>query len=361
MFGRRITVFTIMGFDIRVDLSWIIIAAVISWSLATAVFPSYLENQSSMVYWIMGVLGAIGLFASVTFHELSHSVVARRFGLPIEGITLFIFGGVSEMKREPDSPAAEFYMAIAGPAASIAAGVAFLAVAYQGRGWPATAVTVIRYLGIINLVLAGFNLLPAFPLDGGRMLRAGLWKLKKDLHRATVISARVGKIFGFILISAGILFLFRGSVAAGFWWIFIGMFLRGASQQSILRSRITESLRGVDVVELMRKDPETLPAEATAAEIKSEYLVGSDLDIFPVLKDGWLEGLVQRDMLEKITGKQGNEITAVEMAEPCGEEDCIPADQEAVEAMHRLRRKGADARLLVTRGKELAGTISLND
>jgi len=362
VFGKRINLFTIMGFTVRVDISWIIIAVLISWSLAGAVFPSYVEDQSKAVYWIMGIAGAIGLFASITFHELSHSVVARRFGLPIEGITLFIFGGVSEMRREPDSPAAEFYMAIAGPAASIAAGVIFLALAYRvdRTGWSVPVMGVVRYLGVINLVLAGFNLIPAFPLDGGRVLRSALWKFKKDLHEATVLSARIGTVFGFILIFAGVYFLIRGSVIGGFWWIFIGIFLRSASRRAILQSRIREALRGVKVRKLMKTDPVTLPAETPLETLEEEYLKKYDHDTFPVVENGSLKGVVDEDQVEGISREKGENLTAGEIARPCSDRNCVSAGDDAVKALHLLRWKRSGRMPVADKGR-LAGIISMDD
>lgn len=363
MFGKKITLFSIMGFDIRIDLSWLIIVVLISWSLAGAVFPSYLEGQSDIVYWIMGIAGAIGLFASVTFHELSHSIVARRFGLPIQGITLFIFGGVSEMRREPKSPGAEFYMAAAGPAASIVAGVIFLALANRGSvtGWSPPAVQVIRYLGVINLVLAGFNLIPAFPLDGGRVLRAAIWKFKDDLHKSTVISARVGMGFAFLLIFAGIVFLVSGSMVAGFWWIFIGLFLRSASQRSILQSRIREALRGVEVREIMKEEPVTVPAGASIDELESEYEENHDIGIFPVLENGELKGCISRKQMDQVSGDSEQGRTAGEIAEPCTGENSVGPEQDALEALHILRRRKEGERLPVVDENRLRGMISMDD
>ena len=205
MFGKRVKLFTLVGFEVKIDVSWIIIAVLVVWSLAQGVFPRYLEGSSPTVYWLMGLAGAAGLFASIIFHELCHSLVARRFGMMMKGITLFVFGGVAEMQDEPPSPKAEFFMAVAGPAASIFAGAVFLAIGASAGGvMPGELTVVIQYLGVINLVLAGFNLLPAFPLDGGRVLRSILWRVKGDFRRATRISSRIGSAFGLLLIFAGV-------------------------------------------------------------------------------------------------------------------------------------------------------------
>ena len=173
MFGKRITLFKLFGFSVHVDLSWLVIAALITWSLAQGLFPHQFEGLPAAAYWIMGAAGAVGLFFSIVFHELFHSLAARRFGIPMTGITLFIFGGVAEMDDEPPNPKAEFFMAIAGPLSSIVLGVMFYAlfIIAELQEWPLIAAGVLGYLGVINWILAAFNLLPAFPLDGGRVLR----------------------------------------------------------------------------------------------------------------------------------------------------------------------------------------------
>ena len=180
MFGKRITLFKLFGFSVRIDISWLIIVILITWSLALGLFPHYYKDLSKTTYWLMGATGALGLFVSIIFHELCHSLVARRYGLPIKGITLFIFGGVAEMEEAPPSAKAEFMMAIAGPISSVLLGVVLYGILTLGKGsgWPDPVNGVIGYLAAINCILAGFNLLPAFPLDGGRMLRSALWGWK---------------------------------------------------------------------------------------------------------------------------------------------------------------------------------------
>ena len=199
MFGKRIHLFTIYGFKIRLDASWFVLAVLVTWSLATSFFPVVMPNLGGPVYWMLGVGGALGLFASIVGHELSHAVVARRNAIPMRGITLFIFGGVAEMDAEPPSAGAEFRMAAAGPIASFAIGGGLLLV----RAFvplPAPLVALIGYLATINVVLAIFNLVPAFPLDGGRILRAALWHRWGNLRRATRAASGVGIAFGLLLI-----------------------------------------------------------------------------------------------------------------------------------------------------------------
>ena len=234
MFGKRFSLFKLLGFEVKIELSWVVLVVLLTWSLASNVFPSNTEGFSRSTYWWMGVAGTLGLFASVVFHELCHSLVARRYGLPITGITLFIFGGVAEMEDEPPSARSEFLMALAGPASSALLGFAFFGMTLLGRGqgWPAPVNGVTSYLASLNGSLAAFNLLPAFPLDGGRVLRSVLWGVRKDLRWATRIASRIGSGLGILLMVLGGLDLLLGNFVGGVWLFVIGMFVQNASRTS---------------------------------------------------------------------------------------------------------------------------------
>src|SRR6185312_4915911 len=202
MFGKSINLFRLFGFQVQADLSWLILAFLITWSLATGYFPDQYLQLSMTQYWGMGVLGAIGLFGSLIFHELSHSLVARRFGIPMKGITLFIFGGVAHMEDEPPNPKSEFFMAIVGPLSSLVLAALLYGAMQGGRavGWPEPASGIVGYLSFINVLLAMFNMVPAFPLDGGRVFRSALWAWTGDIRWATRLAARFGSGFGIVLI-----------------------------------------------------------------------------------------------------------------------------------------------------------------
>ena len=199
MFFCRVRFFSLFGFDVYVDASWLLLAVLIAWSLAVGVFPSIDPGLTSAAYWSMAVVATVGLLFSIVFHEMSHAAVAQVFGMPIRGITLFIFGGVAEMHSEPTSALSEFLMALAGPVASAVLGLLFFLLfgfVASSQG-PAAVAGVLWYLSCLNWTLAAFNLVPAFPLDGGRMLRAALWGWRKDLIWATSIAAGAGNIFAF--------------------------------------------------------------------------------------------------------------------------------------------------------------------
>ncbi len=260
MFGKKIYLFKILGFSVSIDVSWFIIAIFITWSLAKEVFPVYFKDLPTQMYWWMGAIGAIGLFASIIFHELCHSIVARLFGLPMRGITLFIFGGVAEMSDEPPGPLAEFLMAIAGPISSVVLS-AFLYVVYILGGiaqWPIFVRGVIVYLAGLNLVLAIFNMVPAFPLDGGRVLRSILWGIKKDLQWATKVSSMFGRWFGMFLMAVGFIEFLNKDFFGGVWMFLIGTFVKRASEMSYQQVLIRNSFQGEPVSHFMITNPVTV-------------------------------------------------------------------------------------------------------
>ena len=213
MFTKRFNFLTVAGIKIGIDISWLFIAILLSWTLASGHFPYYYPNLSTSTYWLMGVVGMLGLFVCVVLHELGHAMVAKHYKLPISQITLFIFGGVAEIKKEPQSPKVEFLMAIAGPIVSIIIALAMYYLTEVGNllGWPVFVTGVTNYLAIVNAIIVIFNLIPAFPLDGGRVFRALLWWWKKNLSWATKISTRLGWGFGSILIFFGIFSFITGN------------------------------------------------------------------------------------------------------------------------------------------------------
>jgi Zn-dependent protease len=291
------------GFEIRIDLSWVLLVVLVAWSLSTGLFPFRYEGLSMQIYWIMGTVGAIGLFLSIVFHEMAHSLVARRFGMPIKGITLFLFGGVAEMKGEPPSAKAEFMMALAGPLSSIILAAVFYGLSQiaKNAGWPEPVYGVIRYLAWINAILAAFNLIPAFPLDGGRMLRAALWGWKKNLRWATRVAAGIGSGFGLFLIFMGILQFFGGNFIGGMWWFFIGMFLRNAAQTSYTQLLVRKVLEGEPVERFMKKDPVTVPPSTAVEELVEDFIYRYQFKLFPVVEEGGqLQGCVTMKQVKDI-------------------------------------------------------------
>jgi Zn-dependent protease/predicted transcriptional regulator len=362
MFGKGITLFKLFGFEVRVDLSWVILAVLITWTLARGIFPGDITGLPARTYWIMGAFGAVGIFFSIVAHEFSHSVIARRFGLPIRRITLFIFGGVAQMDEEPASPRAEFFMAVAGPLASVALGFFFWLVLLGGRyqGWPVAVTGVFRYLRTINFILAGFNLLPAFPLDGGRLLRAGLWKRKNDIRRATRTASRIGSGFGIGLIVLGFVSIVRGAFIGGMWWILIGMFLRNASRMSYQKLLMTETLKGEPVSRFMNTQVVTVAPQATIEELVEDYVYRHHYKMFPVVSDGALEGCITTRQIKEIPREEWRRHTVSELAGLCDAGNTVASTDDATEALSKMHKNGSSRLMVVDDGK-LSGIISLKD
>ena len=220
--------------DVFINRTWLIIFALVAWSLGGGYFPAQLPGRGAALHWSLGAAAALLLFACVLAHEMTHSLVAKYSGLHISGITLFLFGGVSNLTSGPKNPATEFKIALSGPLASLALSGLFYLLWAAAAGWPALS-AVLAYLTVVNLLLAAFNIIPGFPLDGGRVLRAFLWWKTKDLKRSTVLAARVGAGVGWALVLAGLL-LFFGDPVGGAWLILIGLFLRSAANFSSERA-----------------------------------------------------------------------------------------------------------------------------
>lgn len=361
MFGKRITLFKLFGFAVRIDSSWFIIAALITWTSA-GLFRSRYPGLSNGDYWIMGISGALALFASVVVHELFHSLVARRYGLPMKGITLFVFGGVAEMEDEPPNAKAEFLMAIAGPVASILIGLVFYLFFLGARWvWPLQVVGVLYFLCGVNWMLAVFNLIPAFPLDGGRVLRSALWHWKGDLPRATRIASGIGSGFGILLIGLGVFRLFWGDFIGAVWWFLIGMFLRNASQASYQQVLMRTVLAGEPIQRFMKTDPVTVPPTLPVINLVEDFIYKHHHRMFPVVADSnSLLGCVTVNDVKQIPREQWPQRTVQDIIHQCSAENTTSPETDAEQALARMTRTGI-SRLMVVRDNHLLGIISLRD
>jgi Zn-dependent protease len=311
----------------------------------------------------MGIVGALGLFLSIIFHEMCHSLVARRYGMPMKGITLFIFGGVAEMGDEPPSPKAEFMMAVVGPISSIAMGLFFYAIYFLGRqnGWPEPANGVIQYLAYINGLLALFNLIPAFPLDGGRVLRSILWGLKKNLRWATRISSRIGSGFGILLILLGAFQFLSGNFIGGMWWFLIGMFVRGAAKMSYQQLLLRKALEGEPVKRFMKTDPVTVTPSLSVEQLVEDYIYKHHYKMFPVVEDtDTLVGCVTTKQVKEIPREEWGRRKVGQIATECSSENTVDPQLDAIKALSIMSKTGA-SRLMVTQGNRLLGIIALKD
>jgi Zn-dependent protease len=363
MFGRRIQLFTAFGIPIRIDTSWFVVALLISWTLADSYFPSSYPGHPTATYWAKGIAGALGLFASIIIHELAHALAARQYGLSIRGITLFIFGGVAEMDREPPSAIAEFFVAIAGPIASVFLAVSFLVTGFvwMFAGWPGSASGVLFYLMFINFVLVVFNMIPAFPLDGGRVLRSALWSWRKDLRWATAVTSRIGSGFGLLLIVFGVLEVVRRQDFIGGMWLFlIGMFLRSAAQGSYRQLTLRQNLEGETVERFMHPDPIAVPRAISVAEVVEQYVYRYHYKLFPVVDDDRLLGCVTTQQIKELPQEEWARQTVGAIATPCSPDNTVGPQTDALEALAMMSRSGA-SRLMVVENERLVGIITLKD
>ncbi|NIR49324.1 site-2 protease family protein [candidate division KSB1 bacterium] len=362
MFGKSVRLFKLFGFEVKIDLSWLVLAVLITWSLAQGWFPHNYENFSPATYWWMGVAGAFGLFFSIVFHELSHSLVARQYGIPMRGITLFIFGGVAEMTEEPPSAKSEFMMAIAGPIASIVLAAAFIGInwIFGSVGEVAPGAAVVSYLALINMILAAFNLVPAFPLDGGRVLRSILWGWKNNLRKATYISSKIGSGFGLFLILLGVVWFIRGNFIGGVWQFLIGMFLRNASQMSYKQLLMRKALEGEQIEKFMKRDPVTVPSSLSLNELAEDYFYKYQHKMFPVVENDKVVGCVTIPQLKEFPRDEWNQHTVGEVAKNCTQENSITAESDPVKVLSTMKRTG-NSRLMVLDNSHLVGVVALKD
>ncbi|MDQ3928493.1 MAG: site-2 protease family protein [Chloroflexota bacterium] len=308
---------TIGGIDIKLHWSWLLILLLMTFSLASSWFPLRMPGESPLLYWGLGLAATLMLFVSVLVHELAHSFVALARGLKVRDIVLYMFGGASSIESEPEKPSDEFLVAVVGPVTSLGlSGLFWLFVVIleprQGQVsyW---AANVFAYLAVINLVLAVFNLIPGFPLDGGRVLRAVFWGVLRDYDKATRIAGVVGQLMAYGFISAGLFVAFFLNNWDGLWLSFIGWFLLNAAQQSVTGVRMREAVRGVTVGQVMEQSPPVVAPTYTIAHLLSQYILPRNLRVLPVALDGRLVGIVTLSDLEKIPQDQWGTVTAADV------------------------------------------------
>lgn len=363
MFGRSVPIFRLFGFEVRLDLSWLVIAVLITWSLATSAFPLIAPDLGRSTYWWMGVAGMLGLFACIVLHELGHAIVARRCGVPMRGITLFIFGGVAHMEKEPPTAKAEFLTAIGGPVVTmLLAGGFYLGTRVaSATEAPLAMRAVLAYLAWINALLLLFNLVPAFPLDGGRVLRAALWSWKRDLRRATRIAAALGAGFGYALIALGVFSFLVGNLVGGLWWLLLGFFIRNAADMSYQQVLLRQALSGEPLRRFMHTDPITIPPSLPIRDAVEQYVYHHYHKMFPVVDDGRLLGCITVDQIKSVPREEWDQRSVRDVYAPCSPENAIAPDEDAVDALARMRRTGSSRLLVVDHDDRLVGIISLRD
>lgn len=351
----------LLGFRIRIDYSWFVVLVLVTWTFASWQFPVDLPGLSRLSYLGMGFSGALLLFLSVLLHELAHSVVARSRGIEVEGITLFIFGGVAEMRKEPDRALDEFLLTIVGPLSSLALAGVFVVLGRLLLALDlAPAAVVAATLAMLNLVLAVFNMVPAFPLDGGRVLRAILWRLTGDAYRATRWATWVGRGFGWLLIAYGFFLFVSGVQFAGVWGIFLGWFLTGAATSAAEQNELKQSLRGVTVERVISGPVVFVPGDLTGEELVERYFLNYPATAFPVTHGRSVAGVVAVADVSGLSLDERARTRLLDLMQPISEVPAVEADRPLVDLAVAARAGGLD-RVMVIRDGEVLGAITAED
>ena len=348
----------VLGIPIHLHFSWLIIFGLIVWSLSTGYFPTQHPDLPAFSNWAKGLVASLLFFVSILLHELGHAAAALRHGVRTRSITLFIFGGIAQLESDPKDGRSEIWIAAAGPAVSLALAGLFYAIGALPFVPPAVAV-VATYLALINLIVALFNLVPAFPMDGGRLLRGALWGAMGK-GRATQIASQAGTGFAFLLIFGGVLSLLGGNALGGVWYILIGWFIKDASAASYQQVRFDEALRGSVVRDAMIEGVETVPASISVAEAAGEHFNRTGHGSYPVMRGEDVVGLLSLKDVLRLSAEE-RQSTAVQGAmRPLTDAVVTGPDEPLVQAVATMAR-GGNARLLVLDRDRLVGLLTMND
>ncbi|OBH87637.1 site-2 protease family protein [Mycobacterium scrofulaceum] len=353
----------IAGFPVKVHWSVLVILWLFTWSLAS-MLPGSVKGYSTVAYWVAGACGALVLLASLVAHELAHAVVARRAGVPVGSVTLWLFGGVTTLGGEAKTPAAAFRIAIAGPATSLALAGMFggLVAVLPMVGAAPIAVGVASWLSGINLLLGLFNLLPGAPLDGGRVLRAVLWRRHGDSVRASIGAAHAGRVVAFILIGLGLAEFLLGGVVGGVWLAFIGWFIFAASREEETRISTQQMFSGVRVADAMTARPHTAPGWITVDDFVQRYVLGDRHSAYPVVdQSGAISGLITLRQLRDVAPERRATITVGEVAQPLQDVPSGAPQEPLTTLLERMAPAGPRSRALVFDGGQVVGIVTPTD
>ncbi len=353
----------IAGFPVKVHWSVLVILWLFTWSLASTL-PGVVKGYSPAAYWVAGACGAMVLLASLLAHELAHAVVARRAGVAVGDVTLWLFGGVTTLGGEAKTPKAAFRIAIAGPATSLALAAMFggLVVALQTVRAVPIAVGVASWLAVINLLLGVFNLLPGAPLDGGRVLRAVLWRRHGDSVRASISAARAGRVVAFILIAWGLAEFVAGGIIGGVWLAFIGWFIFAASREEETRITTRQIFTGLRVADAMTARPHTAPAWITVDDFIQRYVLGDRHSAYPVVdQNGSVVGLVTLGQLRDVAPERRTSVSVGEIALPLPAVPTAASQEPLTVLLERMTPAGPRSRALVLEGSEVVGIVTQTD
>jgi Zn-dependent protease/CBS domain-containing protein len=353
----------IAGVDVGVNWTVLFIFGLILFGLSTVQFPLLFPGAGTVTYWVAGLVAALAFFASLLAHELAHAVVALRYGIRVDGIVLWLFGGVARLRDEAPNPTADLRIAGVGPLVSVVLGLLFSGAAALAAlvGVGGITLGVLGWLGLINLVLAAFNLIPAAPLDGGRILRSVLWRTRGDRTEAAIIASKAGRVFGFVVIGIGLAQLIFGPGFGGLWLVLIGWFITSAAGAEEQQARLQSSLGGLRVEQLMTPDPVTVTGDMTVASLLSDYVLANRFSAFPVVDEaGGPTGLVTLTRIKQLDDEQRRATLVRDIAcDP--DEIALVGPRESVTAI--LPRLGAcaDGRAVVVEDGRVIGIVSPTD
>jgi Zn-dependent protease/CBS domain-containing protein len=359
MFRHAIPIGRIFGISIDLDYSWFLIVGLLAWMLAVSYYPAEFRNWTLAEYWFMGVVTACSLFVSVLIHELGHSVLAKRFGLSVPRITLFIFGGVSEIAAEPPSASAEFWIAVVGPVVSFALAAFFWEIEPL-LAWSQPLYALAKYLALLNFILGGFNLIPGFPLDGGRVLRAIVWWITGKYRRATAIAAVTGRFMGFLLIFLGVWRVLRGNLIGGLWIAFIGWFLESAAVSQLQQEILKRLLGEHKVRDAMQRDFPQVSGEVTVQELVNRYVMPAGARWFVVNGASGTPGLVTLACLRNVPRSDWARARAAQVMVPLEKLDSTRPEAMLWSALEKMGRDGVN-QLPVVEGSSIVGMLSRED
>jgi Zn-dependent protease len=359
VFRHTIPLGRVFGIPIDLDYSWFLIAILITWTLAVNYYPAEIKGGTSAEYWLMGAITAVLFFLSILTHEMAHSLVAIHYKVPVNRITLFIFGGVSQIAGEPPSASAEFQIAVVGPLTSIALGIFFyLLEPLLTQIAPALAIA--KYLALINGMLGVFNLIPGFPLDGGRVFRAIVWGAIKNFRRATMIAASTGRFFGYFFIIGGVFDALRGDVFNGLWIAFIGWFLESAAAAQVQQQMVQGLLNGHKVSEVMGEACTHVLGDTSLQKLVDQEVLAHAHRCFLVDQGDHVAGLLTLQEIKDIPRPSWSATTAAQAMVPLDKSSKVESSSELWPAMEKMSRDGINE-MPVMQGNSVVGMLSMAD
>jgi len=362
VFRHAIPIGKIFGISIDLDYTWFLVFGLLTWILAVSYYPAEFKHWGVAEYWFMGAFTALILFVSVLLHELGHSVVAKRYGIAVPRITLFIFGGVSEIATEPTSPQVEFWIAAAGPIVSFALALIF----WELRPFlvfSAPLLALAKYLAILNFALGLFNLVPGFPLDGGRVFRSIIWAITGNFRHSSAIATVIGRLFGFFFIFLGVWEAFAGNAFNGLWIAFIGWFLESAAASQGRMQAIKDLLGGHRVSEVMSHDFPQVPGNVTLQDVVDRHVLGQGRRCFVVTNGEGSAGLVTLSTIKEVPRSAWPKVTASQVMIPLKKVDSIQPAAELWTAFEKMGRDGVNQLPVLSgeKGDGIVGMLSRDD